>query len=59
MHFSKNRIYTYYVYKFITLKPKTLKTWALSLQPSALSLHICSLLEQDIAKFAGGEQYRP
>ena len=34
----------------ITLKPETLKTWA-------LSLHICSRLQQDIANFAGGERH--
>ena len=35
----------------ITLKPETLKTWA-------LGLHICSRLEQDIADVVGNEQER-
>ena len=35
----------------ITLKPETLKTWA-------LGLHICSCLEQDIADVVGNEQER-
>ena len=33
----------------ITLKPETLKTWA-------LCLHICSRLEQDIADITEGER---
>ena len=33
----------------ITLKPETLKTWA-------LGLHICSRLEQDIAEITEGER---